>query len=279
MYIEAMENMQRLPDYAKMFRGKPLRFVLPLNVEKRSPKSTGNPTNDNAASGAASKSIECDEEHHGNNLITLRGAEAEAYLLADKKTVFCVPECLCDLGCETPRINYENKLGKQYRYFYAISSDVDALNPGTVRCKTSPISKERKKESYEKCMVGATRLAPQHLELYLCLQLETPDFTAITIIHKTYFKFSAHQSRCGNENQKNLVRTQLLSERTSFCAQRRCAGSCRNTNAFNIHCYESDSSFFRRARTMELYCRLSFGATTMRTGLACWSCVPRRSKN
>lgn len=41
------------------------------------------------------------------------------------------PEVLCDLGCETPRIN-DYKIGKKYRFFYAISSDVDAENPGTV---------------------------------------------------------------------------------------------------------------------------------------------------
>ena len=43
------------------------------------------------------------------------------------------PEVLCQLGCETPRINYEVYNSRPYRYFYAISSDVDAENPGTVR--------------------------------------------------------------------------------------------------------------------------------------------------
>lgn len=41
------------------------------------------------------------------------------------------PEMLCNLGCETPRINY-CRIGNKYRFFYAISSDVDAQNPGTV---------------------------------------------------------------------------------------------------------------------------------------------------
>lgn len=77
--------MQRIPEYAKMFRGRPIRFVLPLNQ------------NDNAE----------------NKLVK--------------------PYRLCNLGCETPRINYERVLGKSYRFFYAISSDVDANNPGTVR--------------------------------------------------------------------------------------------------------------------------------------------------
>lgn len=75
--------MQRIPEYAKMFRGRPLRFVLPLNME--------------------------------NN-----------------ENCFVKPYRLCDLGCETPRINYDKFLGKPYRFFYAISSDVDANNPGNV---------------------------------------------------------------------------------------------------------------------------------------------------
>ena len=49
---------------------------------------------------------------------------------------------LCQLGCETPRINYEVYNGHPYRYFYAISSDVDAENPGTVRSYFSIISFE-----------------------------------------------------------------------------------------------------------------------------------------
>jgi len=44
---------------------------------------------------------------------------------------YICPETLCNLGCETPRIN-DDKIGNKYRFFYAISSDVDAENPGTV---------------------------------------------------------------------------------------------------------------------------------------------------
>lgn len=44
---------------------------------------------------------------------------------------YVCPQTLCDLGCETPRIN-DCKFGNKYRFFYAISSDVDAENPGTV---------------------------------------------------------------------------------------------------------------------------------------------------
>lgn len=43
------------------------------------------------------------------------------------------PETLVEIGCETPQINYDAYNGKPYTYFYAISSDVDSGNPGTVR--------------------------------------------------------------------------------------------------------------------------------------------------
>lgn len=62
--------------------------------------------------------------------MSLEGSEAEAYRAASG--IFLRPEMLCNWGCETPRIYYERYMGKKYRYFYAISSDVDAENPGTV---------------------------------------------------------------------------------------------------------------------------------------------------
>lgn len=89
------------PNYAKMFRSKPLRFVLPLFKAK---------TN--------------------HNLIDIADAKAEAYTIADE--VHVVPELLANVGCETPTINYAKYLGKFYRYFYAISSDVDGQYPGMV---------------------------------------------------------------------------------------------------------------------------------------------------
>jgi len=54
-----------------------------------------------------------------------------AHRLLDGR-IFVKPELLCDVGCETPRINTEYHLGKEYRYFYAISCDVDSDNPGAV---------------------------------------------------------------------------------------------------------------------------------------------------
>lgn len=93
--------MNKNPDYARLFRGRPLRFVLPLE-----------PKTDNRT-----------------NLVTLPGSSATASWKG--KDVFVKPEMLCNLGCELPRFNY-SLLGKPYRYFYAISSDVDLDNTGTV---------------------------------------------------------------------------------------------------------------------------------------------------
>ncbi|XP_038214747.1 carotenoid isomerooxygenase-like isoform X1 [Zerene cesonia] len=39
---------------------------------------------------------------------------------------------LADVGCETPKTYYEKCNGRAYRYFYAISSDVDAEHPGSI---------------------------------------------------------------------------------------------------------------------------------------------------
>jgi carotenoid isomerooxygenase len=90
-----------------------MRFVLPMNTE------AGN---------------------IGDNLNKLPGSKAKAWTLEDGK--ICVsPELLCDLGCETPRLNYPLYLGKKYRYFYAISSDVDLENPGTVSNQDRKINK------------------------------------------------------------------------------------------------------------------------------------------
>ncbi|KAI5749901.1 hypothetical protein M8J76_011276 [Diaphorina citri] len=41
------------------------------------------------------------------------------------------PSVICDVGCETPRINGQHQ-GRSYTYFYAISADIDRDNPGTL---------------------------------------------------------------------------------------------------------------------------------------------------
>ena len=50
--------------------------------------------------------------------------------IIDDNTMVVEPETICEVGCETPTINYERHNGRPYRYFYAITSDVDADNAG-----------------------------------------------------------------------------------------------------------------------------------------------------
>lgn len=133
--------MHQNPDYSKLFRGRPLRFVLPL----RKPGSNTPPdsnlitidktyqrpdTFNDRIDHKISKSKQMDNNNNNSQDNNLQ-RKAAAFRLSNG-TIIVRPELLCDLGCETPRINHESNLGKEYRYFYAISSDVDAENPGTV---------------------------------------------------------------------------------------------------------------------------------------------------
>ncbi|KAL1123017.1 hypothetical protein AAG570_002105 [Ranatra chinensis] len=90
-----------------MFRGRPVRFVVPVD------------TSGSVGSGSS------------DNLVKLEGTKARAWRNAEGR-LCASPELLCHLGCETPRFNYPLYLGKKYRYFYAISSDVDLEQPGTL---------------------------------------------------------------------------------------------------------------------------------------------------
>ena len=81
--------------------GRPKRFVLPL---KPTPPL-----------------------HHDQ--VTLKRTDACAHFI-DESTMVVEPSVIADVGCETPAINYGMKNGKSYRYFYAITSDVDADNAG-----------------------------------------------------------------------------------------------------------------------------------------------------
>lgn len=155
MYIEAMENMHFIKSYSKMFRSRPLRFNLPLSkaTERRLSFSQRLKT---FLSSLLITSIEkflleeqpisaqfvptsfngefwrgFETRYSVQNLINAKSSNCRAYHL-DDGMIFCIPESLCDLGCETPRINDKKISGKKYRFFYAISSDVDAQIPGTV---------------------------------------------------------------------------------------------------------------------------------------------------
>lgn len=165
MYVEAMENMHSIKNYAKMFRSRPLRFVLPIGknhqqcassppsslvthspwnslkkiayqfsastIEKYLKKyqSTGQIIDSNPADSKFWLNFE--SHYDAKNLIKLEKSICRAYRLEDS-TIYCVPERLSEIGCETPRINEKQSNGKQYRFFYAISSDVDAKAPGTL---------------------------------------------------------------------------------------------------------------------------------------------------
>ncbi|XP_018898703.2 carotenoid isomerooxygenase [Bemisia tabaci] len=115
MYFDALKNASSNPNYAKMFRGRPLRYILPMGKI---------PNNKNT------------------NLVKLPTARATAFQQS-KSTVSLFPELLSNIGCETPRINYDRCGGKKYRYFYAISSDVDLENPGTL-IKVDTVNRTRK---------------------------------------------------------------------------------------------------------------------------------------
>lgn len=115
MYVDAMKNMHKNPNYAQLFRGRPLRFILPMNNKFTTHK-----------------------EINTDNVLKKKSS---AHKL-DNGSVFIKPELLCNLGCETPRYN-QTYLGKKYRYFYAISTDVDVENPGAV-IKVDTKTKKRK---------------------------------------------------------------------------------------------------------------------------------------
>ncbi|CAD6217193.1 GSCOCG00004716001-RA-CDS [Cotesia congregata] len=125
MYIESIKNMHKNPNYAELFRGRPLRFILPIGKDEHS--------QDNLIKiEFVHQTLNSNDNNNFNIKDTkdMLSRKASAYKLPDGK-IFVKPELICDLGCETPRFNYK-LLGKEYRYFYAISSDVDLDNPGTV---------------------------------------------------------------------------------------------------------------------------------------------------
>lgn len=159
MYVEAMENMQSIKNYSKMFRSRPLRFALPIGKQHQRKPSA--PSLWNSLKKIASKFSSSSMEHYlkknqstgsiidspkvdskfwlifesnynTENLVEMKKTSCRAYHLEDS-TIYCVPEKLSNLGCETPRINDSKSAGKNYRFFYAISSDVDVDIPGTVK--------------------------------------------------------------------------------------------------------------------------------------------------
>ena len=82
-----LQTAQSSPDYADLFRGRPQRFVLPLVTEPLK---------------------------KGQNLVTLTYTTATA-VMENQGEVRLSPETICNVGCETPTINYEAFNGKKYR--------------------------------------------------------------------------------------------------------------------------------------------------------------------
>lgn len=143
-------------DFARQFRARPLRFILPM---KQSCSDTfveyefttilelcqnnvvdEKPVNREVNSELIASGLDIDklldeaEQRNGpmrNDHESVLRKKPIAQRLADDR-IHVKPELLCDIGCETPRINTDSCLGKEYRYFYAISCDLDLDNPGSV---------------------------------------------------------------------------------------------------------------------------------------------------
>merc|ERR1712106_117779 len=101
MFLSKLQFAQSNADYAKLFRGRPKRYVLPL------------------------KPVLGDCQ----NQVKLDYTVACAHSLSST-CVSVQPSLICQVGCETPAIHYKKYNGKKYQYFYAITSDVDAENAG-----------------------------------------------------------------------------------------------------------------------------------------------------
>lgn len=149
MYLESIANMQSNPNYASLFRGRPLRFVLPLkSANSCNTKSLAKSFSlSNLSARLQRNKMKHSESHYESitqlttnchlrqdctftslppeisrnyetlgNLVTLANTKAEAFQMKNGGGIMVKPELLCDLGCETPRINYDKYLGKLYEY-------------------------------------------------------------------------------------------------------------------------------------------------------------------
>lgn len=135
-------------DFGRLFRARPLRFILPMKELHPGTSSQYNFITMHQNLQLFQNVINIEMEIVGDigysdksrywrdeRRSALRRKPA-AHLLPDGR-ILVKPELLCDVGCETPRINVDSHLGKEYRYFYAISCDMDLDNPGTVSIYSS----------------------------------------------------------------------------------------------------------------------------------------------
>lgn len=81
--------MQFNKNYANMFRGRPVRFALPLKTNEKIEKL----------------------DKLGQNIVNLSFTSACAYYGNDG-SINVIPEMLCNIGCETPTINYNKRSGR-----------------------------------------------------------------------------------------------------------------------------------------------------------------------
>lgn len=150
--------MHENSDFARLFRARPLRFVLPMKqpsadipseqnlIEmmhqslESNRDSNGESTTADVVSDSDAIEYSVAAKHWQNEHRNALRKKPTAYRLPDGK-ILVKPELLCDVGCETPRINANFYLGREYRYFYAISCDMDLDNPGTVSSFFSSIHK------------------------------------------------------------------------------------------------------------------------------------------
>ena len=75
MYLDELATAQSNPDYATLFRGRPHRYVLPLNPDQTS----------------------------SQNLVKLNYTSAKAKFIKDH--IWLTPQMIADVGCETPTIH------------------------------------------------------------------------------------------------------------------------------------------------------------------------------
>ena len=118
LYLESLEQVNSEADTYKRILTTPVRFVLPLT--KKNFGSLKNETYQKFDEGSVQN-------------------RASSVLLPDG-SIFCKSEILGDAKCELPTINYDKHAGKEYQYFYAISTegeDCASLVKVDVKSKTN----------------------------------------------------------------------------------------------------------------------------------------------
>ncbi|XP_014472372.1 PREDICTED: carotenoid isomerooxygenase-like isoform X2 [Dinoponera quadriceps] len=144
LYVESVKNLKEIPDLKKLLGGKPLRFVLPMKrTHAGIPPDHNLITVETVHQNLVKQLVPNVVDHIANgtncNVVTDCKVDCKnalqrkptAHRLSDG-SFFVKPELLCDLWCEMPRINDSSHLGKEYRYFYAISYDTDFNNATTI---------------------------------------------------------------------------------------------------------------------------------------------------